>query len=234
MSKIKLVIFDLDGTLLDTIQDLANACNYALTQCSYPTHDVQAYKKFVGRGIFNLFRAALGSEASEENVARMHSFFVPYYNQHKEDNTRPYPGIEALLRALEERGVVLAVASNKYQEGTEKLVAKYFPERHFCAVLGQREGHPIKPDPAIVREAEQAYMQWRSGIAGDVAVSLLSSDEVLYVGDSNVDMQTGHNAEVLTAAVLWGFRDEAELAAGKPDLIASHPDDILNYVLSRR
>ena len=77
-------------------------------------------------------------------------------------------------------------------------------------------------------------MQWRSGIAGDVAVSQLSSDEVLYVGDSNVDMQTGHNAEVLTAAVLWGFRDEAELAAGSPDLIASHPDDILNYVLSRR
>ena len=166
----KLVIFDLDGTLLDTIADLAASTNYALQACGFPTHEVSAYRFFVGNGIMKLFERALPEEArSAEHIERIRALFIPYYNAHNADHSRPYPGMAELLASLQEAGVQLAVASNKYQAATEELVAHFFPGIRFTKVLGQREGIPTKPDPGIVEEI--------------VAVAGVEKADVLYVGD---------------------------------------------------
>ncbi len=211
----KLIIFDLDGTLLDTREDLANACNYALRECGCPERRLEEYNMLVGRGIYNLFRSALPSgAASEEMVARMRDIFVPYYNKHIDDCTKPYPGIIDMLDRLSAAGISFAVASNKYQEGTESLVRKYFGKYEFAAILGQRDGKPIKPDPEIVLEAMRA-------------VPGVSLEEVIYCGDSDVDMQTGMNAGVRTIGVLWGFRTKEELSAYNPWLLAGNAEEIV-------
>ena len=150
----RLIIFDLDGTLIDTREDIANACNHALEQCGFPTHALDEYNMLVGRGIDNLFRGALPEGSRDEAmVSKMRSIFVPYYNEHKCDFTRPYEGIIEALEELHEKGLKFAVASNKYQEGTEQLVEKFFGKYEFVRILGQRDGKPIKPDPLIVSEA---------------------------------------------------------------------------------
>ncbi len=209
----KLIIFDLDGTLLDTREDIANACNYALRACGCPERRIDEYNMLVGRGIMNLFRAALPEDRRGEDMAlKMKSHFVPYYNEHINDCTKPYPGIIGMLDTLASRGISFAVASNKYQEGTEALVRKWFGAYDFACILGQREGKPIKPDPEIVREAMAA--------AGAV------EDETVYCGDSDVDMQTGRNAGVRTVGVTWGFRTREELAAYEPWLLADDADEI--------
>lgn len=216
----KLAIFDLDGTLLNTVEDLGSATNYALEQCGFPIHPIDEYYQMVGRGIYNLFRAAIPSEyATEDNVQRMASYFIPYYDEHKCDFTRPYDGIPEMLRNITGRGVRLAVASNKYQDGAEKLVHHFFGDYEFVKILGQREGQPIKPDPAIVDQilAEVPY---------------ISKAETVYVGDSNVDMQTGANAKVRTIGVSWGFRGREELAAYHPSAIIDTPEDLSKTITS--
>ncbi len=215
---IKLAIFDLDGTLLDTLGDIAGACNHALTVCGCPIHEVGEYKMFVGSGIMNLFRRALPEEQRTEGmVMKMRDAFVQYYDVHKDDMTRPYPGIEGLLDELTAKGIGLAVASNKYQEATEELVTRYFGTYRFACVLGQREGHPIKPDAGIIFEAMASCEGVRP-------------DEVIYCGDSDVDMQTGINAGVQTVGVTWGFRSREELAAYSPCLLADNPEEIHNFI----
>ena len=210
----RLIIFDLDGTLLDTREDIANACNYALRMCGCPERRLDEYNMLVGRGIYNLFRGALPEEKrTEEMVMEMKNHFVPYYNKHIDDCTRPYPGIIDMLDTLSDRGISFAIASNKYQEGTEALVAKYFGKYGFVRILGQREGKPIKPDPEIVKEAMSA--------APDVTV-----EDTVYCGDSDVDMQTGLNAGVRTIGVTWGFRTKKELSAYNPWLLVENPTEI--------
>lgn len=214
----RLIIFDLDGTLIDTREDIANACNHALSACGFPTHSVEDYNMLVGRGIDNLFRGAMPQEAvSEEMVAKMRSIFVPYYNEHKCDYTKPYPGILEALEQLSAKGLKFAVASNKYQEGTEELVKKFFGKYEFVKILGQREGKPIKPDPMIVAEAME-------GIPG------VSKDQVLYIGDSDVDMQTGIGAGVNTVGVTWGFRTREELIAYSPWGMIDYPSELINFI----
>ena len=218
---IKLAIFDLDGTLLDTLGDIAGACNHALTECGCPTHEVEAYKRFVGSGIMNLFRRSLPEEQrTEEMVMKMRDAFVQYYDAHKDDKTRPYPGISDLLDSLTAKGIKLAVASNKYQEATEELVAQYFRDYSFTSVLGQREGRPIKPDAGIIFEAMASCEGVRP-------------DEVIYCGDSDVDMQTGINAGIKTVGVTWGFRSREELEAYGPWLLAETPYDITSAVIGQ-
>lgn len=215
----KLAIFDLDGTLLNTVEDLGNATNYALSQCGFPTYPIDSYYQMVGRGIYNLFRAALPSEyATEDNVQKMASYFIPYYDEHKCDFTRPYDGILQMLKIITGRGVRLAIASNKYQDGAEKLVRHFFGEYDFVKILGQREGQPIKPDPAIVNQVLEK-------------VPDITKDETVYVGDSNVDMQTGANACVRTIGVTWGFRSRAELAAYNPSALVDTPAELAEEIL---
>ena len=218
----KLVIFDLDGTLLDTMEDIAGACNHALEACGCPARRLDEYNMLVGRGIFNLFRGALPEEMrSEEMVDMMHRHFVPYYNEHICDRTRPYPGIYEMLDRLADNGISFAVASNKYQEGTETLLKRLFGKYRFVSILGQRDGKPIKPDPQIVREAMGA-------------MEGLGTDEVVYCGDSDVDMQTGINAGVRTIGVTWGFRTREELASYSPWMLAEKAEDISNAILAKK
>ena len=213
----KLVIFDLDGTLLDTIADLAAAANYALQQLGYPTHPVDTIRTYVGNGINKLLERSLPeAERNEENVMRMRSHFVPYYDKHNADLSRPYPGIVALLEELQHRGVMIAVASNKYQAATAELVKHYFPTIDFIEVLGQREGIAVKPDPTIVFDIlKKAEVQ---------------PEEVLYVGDSGVDMQTAINSGVDAVGVAWGFRPKAELESFCPKGIIDKAEELLEFV----
>ena len=209
----KLVIFDLDGTLLNTIADLAHSTNYALNKLGYPTHDIEKYNFMVGNGINKLFERALpDGEKTEENVLRVRQEFVPYYDQHNADKSRPYPGVTELLETLQTAGMQLAVASNKYQAATEKLIAHYFPNIKFTAVFGQREGIPVKPDPIIVKEILQ--------------IAKVQEEETLYVGDSGVDMQTAINAGVTSCGVTWGFRPRTELESFHPDHIVDNAEEI--------
>ena len=213
----KLVIFDLDGTLLDTIADLAESANHALKQLGYPTRDVEKIRTFVGNGVNKLlFRALPDEEKTEENMMRMRTHFVPYYDAHNADLSAPYPGIVALLEELQAKGLRMAVASNKYQEATVKLVKHYFPMIVFVEVLGQREGINVKPDPTIVCDILQ-----KAGV---------SKEETLYVGDSGVDMQTAINAGVDAIGVTWGFRPRTELEDFHPMGLIDQAEELLGFV----
>lgn len=211
---IRLVIFDLDGTLLNTRDDLGTSVNFALSTLGYPTIELPKYNMLVGRGILNLFRGALPEgHKTEENVQKMKDLFLGYYSEHSRDLTRPYDGIARLLDLLKDHNVKIAIASNKYQKGTEELALHYFPQTHFCRILGQRDGFPIKPDPEIIHQILRD-----SGIC---------KQHTVYVGDSNVDMQTGINAGVRTIGACWGFRSKEELAAYSPWYLSDSPEDLL-------
>jgi phosphoglycolate phosphatase len=198
MQSIKLAIFDLDGTLLNTIYDLAHSTNYALKESGFPEHPIETYKFFVGNGINKLFERALPeNEKTDANIARVRKAFLPYYDKHNADYTKPYKGIYDLLKTLQSKGVMLAVASNKYQSATETLISNLFPDITFAAVFGQREGVPVKPDPAIVHDI--------------LNITGVSPKEAVYIGDSGVDMQTAANSGVVSIGVTWGFRPREEL-----------------------
>ena len=213
----KLVIFDLDGTLLDTIADLAESTNHALKQLGYTTHDVETIRTFVGNGINKLLERALPAhEQTEENVRLMRSHFVSYYDAHNADLSSPYPGIVHLLEDLQEKGIMIAVASNKYQEATVKLVKHYFPMINFIEILGQREGINVKPDPSIVFDI--------------LKKANVNKEEVLYVGDSGVDMQTAINAGVDAVGVTWGFRPRTELEGFRPMGLIDKAEELLGFI----
>ncbi len=213
----KLIIFDLDGTLLNTIADLASATNHALAANGYPQHATEEYRFFVGNGINKLFERALPEgEKTETNVLRIRQSFIPYYDVHCADLTRPYPGIPELLNTLQQKGIQIAVASNKYQRATGKLIPHFFPDIRFTAILGQREGIPRKPDPQIVHEI--------------IKLAGVQPEDVLYVGDSNVDMQTALHAKVDGIGVTWGFRPRTELEEGHPFAIIDKASDLLAYI----
>ena len=184
--KTELVIFDLDGTLLNTIGDLAVSCNAVLAVRGLPQHSYEEYCHFVGNGILRLVERALPEVLrTPENVALVRADFVRYYTEHIDTYTKPYDGIPDVVAALARRGVRMAVASNKFQAGTEKLVGLFFPEGCFSPVFGQRPDVPLKPDPAVVEEI--------------LAATGVARERVLYVGDSGVDMQTA-----AAASVRWG------------------------------
>lgn len=215
----RLVIFDLDGTLLDTLKDLADACNHALEMCGCPHRTMDEYRHLIGGGVTKLLRHALPSERqSDEMVQKMRSYFIPYYRENICVSTRPYEGIEELLEMLSDAGVKLAIASNKFQSGTEALAERLLGRHDFVKILGQRECCPVKPDPQVIREV-------MAEIPG------IQPEEVVYCGDSDVDMFTGHNAGVRTIGVTWGFRGREELQACNPWLLVDCPAEIVDAIL---
>lgn len=215
----KLIIFDLDGTLLDTMQDLTNAVNHALSACGIRTIELEHCRKLVGNGIRNLLLGALPDDhQTEEMLARMEAEFFPYYKEHMSDFTKPYDGIPEVLQKLASEGYSIAVASNKFQHGTEELISKFFGDIEFVKVLGQREGYPIKPDAGVIFEAM-------------AALPSVTKDEVLYCGDSDVDMKTGNNAGVRSLGVTWGFRTRKDLEAHKPWKIIDSVPEIIDAVM---
>ena len=189
MARYKALVFDLDGTLLDTIADLGEAVNYALEKRGFPPHTLAEYRGMVGNGVRKLVERACPVNLLDECLAD----FMAYYESHIDVHTAPYAGMPELLQELSAAGVALAVASNKFQSGAEYLVRKLFPGIPFVAILGNREGFPLKPDPAIVETVlEQA------GVA--------KADAAL-IGDSATDMKTAANAGVPGIAVAWGYQD---------------------------
>lgn len=210
----KLVIFDLDGTLLNTISDLAACTNYALRQNHYPEHEPTAYRYFVGNGITKLIERALPEKARIPSIIlKVREQFVSYYQHHKTDLSRPYPGIPEVLEQLRNQGILLAVASNKYHQGTVELIDHFFGKHLFSVVLGQRENIPVKPDPAIVYDI----------------LNQMKTDktETLYVGDSGVDMQTAQNSGITSIGVSWGFRSRQELEENGAIYLIDKPGEIL-------
>ncbi len=213
----KLILFDLDGTLLDTLQDLGDSCNAILKQHGYPTHPLFAYKKFVGNGVQKLIERALPEEArTVETTTVLLAAFKTYYEQQSVSHTRPYTGIIPLLQELKSLGYLISVASNKYHEAVIPLMAEYFPDISFDLVLGHRTGRPAKPDPDIVFDSIQTL-----GV---------SKQDCFYVGDSSVDMDTANNAGVTAIGVTWGFREESELRQHGAQHIIHHPQELLEIV----
>ncbi|MDE7153793.1 MAG: HAD family hydrolase [Muribaculaceae bacterium] len=216
-----LVIFDLDGTLLNTIADLGEAANHALARAGYPVHALSSYPYFVGNGVRKLLERVLPEDArTDEIINRLHGYFTEYYDNHMTDRTKPYTGIPELLGQLRQRDIQVAVASNKYDSAVKKLIHHFFPEIEWAAVEGQKPDVPVKPDPSIVFE-----------ILSKVSVP---KSKVLYVGDSGVDMETARRACVTSCGVTWGFRPESELKKHYAENIVHEPSEILDLVLNDR
>ena len=215
--KIKAVWFDLDGTLLNTLDDIADSANYILERFGYPTHTVDAYRYFVGQGADNLLRAIVPESArSLENVDALKKAYTERYDAHSLDKTRPYDGIAEAVKKLRETGLKLAVISNKSDQATKKTVSSTFPEGLFDFLAGARSGVPLKPDPALVRIVLDEF-----GI---------SPDEAFFVGDTSVDLATAKNARCPSIGVTWGFRPEE--AAGA-DFVIDDPSELPGLVTAR-
>lgn len=213
----RLAIFDLDGTLLATIDDLAAAADHTLELRGLPRHTPGEYRLMVGGGIRNLILRALPEELRTESyVDECLSDFVAYYTDNIDRLTRPYAGIEDLLAELSRRGVKMAVASNKFQAGVERLVARFFPSVEFTEVCGNGECTPLKPDAAVVERIISRAGEERAG--------------TVMVGDSAVDILTARNASIRSIGVTWGFRSREELVRAGADAIADTAAELLRII----
>ena len=208
----RLVIFDLDGTLLNTIADLGNAANHTLAELGLPQHTLDEYRLMVGNGMRKLIMRALPDDKASDDafVDSTLARFLEYYAEHIDVYTTPYPGIPELISDLSTGGYKLAVASNKIQAGAERLIAKFFPDIPFVAVMGNSPKYPLKPDAAVVE-----YIMDKAGT--DRAHTIM-------VGDSGTDIQTARNAGIPIIAVSWGFRPRHELTAA--DFIADSAEQL--------
>jgi phosphoglycolate phosphatase len=210
-------LFDLDGTLLDTLDDLADSMNAALAGLGFPTHPVEPYKQFVGDGVEHLAQRALPGEArNEENVLACVAAMREQYAERWAAKTRPYDGVVELLSQLRQRGVRTAVLSNKPDDFTVLMVGHYFADAALEVVRGARPGVPKKPHPA--------------GALAVAETMGLDVSEFLYVGDTNTDMQTATSAGMFAVGVTWGFRSAAELQENGADALIDHPSQLLELL----
>jgi len=222
---IKLIIFDLDGTLLNTLDDLADCTNYVLQKNGYPIHQIDAYKYFVGNGVEMLLRRALPKEITETEFTEISTEFLHHYEVHKADKTAPYDGMVETLEILQKRGTLLSVATNKPHELLPELLHHYFPTIKWAAVFGNRKGVPIKPHPQIVYDIIEAIHLYID------KVSPVFKEHILYVGDTAVDMETAQNAGVKKVGTLWGFRTQNELVQAGADYLIAQPQQLLNLLV---
>lgn len=217
MNHPRLVVFDLDGTLLDTLEDLADACNFALRAAGFPLHNLQAIKSFVGNGVLNLIRCALPEQyRDEQTVQRVRAVFDEYYAVHSADKTAPYPGIVPLLDLLAGQGIRAAVLSNKADKYVGPMVERYFPGRIALSV-GARPDMPLKPDPAALLAILAAM---------DVAAA-----QAVYVGDSDIDVYTGKAAGLFTIGVGWGFRTKESLLSSGADVVFDKVEHLTQFLV---
>ena len=211
------VLFDLDGTLIDSLADLAAAVNQALEKAGFAPHPVDAYRLMVGDGAPVLVQRALPPSARDpQAIHRLCDAFETYYADHYTDHSRPYEGIVELLDALADKGLATAVLSNKPHAATLRCVSTLLPGHRFAAVLGAREGVARKPDPAGALEA--------------AALLGIAPERFVYLGDSGLDMQTATAAGMLAVGALWGFRGEAELRDAGAHLLVRHPLALLAHL----
>ena len=211
----KIAIFDLDGTLADTLEDLADAVNNGLKQLGYPIHPYESYKTFVGDGVQMLCYRALPDDKKDETT-KLHELFNEYYSVHFLDKTILYPGIKETLEKLSNNGVILAVATNKPQNFAVKIIEKLLSNIDFIKILGGCTDREKKPDPAIIHE---------------IIDELPIGTKAFMIGDSDVDIKTANNAGISSIGCLWGFRTEKELSEAGADYIAEKATDIFDYIL---
>ncbi len=216
--KYSLVIFDLDGTLLNTIGDLAASVDYVMRSRNLPEHSDAEYRAMVGGGIKRLVERALPPHLASDNayVEECVTQFRRYYVENIDRYTLPYEGMHELLCSLRREGVAVAVASNKFQHGTDRLVAKFFGDIDFVAIEGNREGAPLKPDPAILHNI--------LNIAG------VEPTKAVMIGDSGIDIQTAQAAGIDVIAVAWGFRFVEELYAAGATKVATTAEELRQFI----
>lgn len=213
---IKAVLFDLDGTLANSLKDLADAVNHALTINGFPIHEVEAFKMFVGDGITKMIERALpNGHKDEKTVAAVQKNFLEYYSIHYADNTASYNGVDELLAALKDMGLIIAVVTNKAQEMADLVVNKLYGDT-FEKVFGKREGVPAKPDPTLTLIAmEELGVKPR---------------ECVFLGDSGMDVLTAVNSGALPVGELWGFRGREELLENGAKYIIESPLELLDII----
>lgn len=210
-------IFDLDGTLLDTVHDIAGSANEILEGFGLSSHPVPAYQHFAGDGVEKLFERALPEgKKTSEMIRSCVLEFESVYAKHWRRNSKPFPGIPELLHALREKKMPLAVLSNKMDVFTKLIVEELFPEGTFEIVLGAREGVPKKPDPLAAHEIARGFS--------------LHPEKIFFVGDTSTDMKTASAAGMIPLGVLWGFRDEEELTSTGASQILRTPADMLSLI----
>ena len=208
----KLIIFDMDGTVLDTLEDLLGAMNYALERFGYPQHTLDEMRTFVGNGLRKQVERALPAGASAEEVDKVLEAFKGYYLEHLNVRTKPYPGIVDYMRFLRSKGIKVAIASNKVYEGAQLLADAHFGSLvNVC--VGESNEIPKKPDP--------------TGVEIILRLTGAGKEETLYVGDSVVDIETAKNAGLECVCVGWGFQSEAQLRAAGAGRVVFTPDDII-------
>lgn len=214
---IKLIIFDLDGTLINSIYDLADAVNNSLEELGYATHDIEKYYHFVGNGVLKLAERALPEDhRTDKDIAQLHGLFSQKYQQCCLNKTKPYDGIIETLEQIKSMSIKCAVASNKPNDFAKYIVGNVFENETFACVYGKRDGVPTKPNPQIVYDIMNSFD--------------LSKEQVIFVGDSDVDVVTAHNAGIKCIGCSWGFRGEQELKSAGADAIAYKPSDILSII----
>jgi len=218
---IKTCIFDMDGTLTDTLEDIANAGNFALNSLGFPTHPIETYRAFIGHSLYDLLALAMPENArTQQNVNEVIRLWAEHYNEHLIDCTRPFAGVTELLKTLADNAVALCIVTNKTDHQARLIAETFFPEITFLSVMGERDGFRPKPNPADALACAQL-----SGAA---------PSECAFIGDSEADIHTGKNANMITVAVDWGFRTRECLEAVCPDFVASTPQELGTFLLSGR
>lgn len=215
--KKKVCIFDLDGTLLDTVNTIAYYCNYTLRHFGFPENPPEKYKYFAGDGALNLLHRALGAHNldNKDNFEKTYPFYIAEYDKDTTYLTSHFEGMPETLRALKDKGITLCVVSNKPVSSVKYVLPLFFDADLFTEIHGSGPNLPVKPDPYFVNE-----------IIKHLGVK---REEVLYVGDTSTDMKTGKNANVETVGVLWGFREREELAQSGADHIIEKPQQLLKF-----
>lgn len=216
---IKMAVFDLDGTLVDSLTDLALSVNKGLKANGLPEHPVESYRRFVGNGRALLIKRAMGeASADEAKYNSVMEIFNSEYALHCNDNTASYDGCDALLEGLTDSGVLVAVLSNKPDEFIAEILGKIYPRSHFAEAWGQKPEYPTKPDGAA--------------LLAMLALHGVHREECVYIGDSDVDVYTARNAGVKMAGVSWGFRGKEELLGAGAPFVADSADELLDHLLS--
>lgn len=216
---IKGLVFDLDGTLLNTLEDIAFSVNEGLRQLGYPPFSVDRYRYFVGDGVRILVHRVLSEFSTQPSTQEQEALYQAYmenYAIHQFDTTLPYPGIEACIQTLQTSGLKIAVLSNKPHIDTVRVIEQYFPTLHQPYIFGKKPEFPPKPDPASLHALMKTLQ--------------LSNDEILYVGDTATDIQTAKNKGVCSVGVTWGFRQQMELETAGADYIIHHPDELIEIL----
>ncbi|GBU08703.1 phosphoglycolate phosphatase [Bacteroidales bacterium] len=217
MTKIKAIIFDLDGTLVDSLNDIANAMNHTLQQLGKPTHPIESYKDFVGKGLMNLVENCLPEQASNQAaIEKCFDLLIQEYSKNCLVETKLYPGIEELLNCLSKENIPLAILSNKADNLTKIIANDLLKKWNFKMVVGASDKFPRKPCPEAALH-----------IAQNLGIS---PKEIMFVGDTSVDMQTAGNAGMMAMGVTWGFRDAKELMENGASAIIDKPMQLITHI----